>query len=270
MRHDMQGLLFRNWYSKVNGAVIDAFEYFIKILEYNPDFYLIIIDGLNFSPIIEAFENRYYLNDINYKDNILYVSRYELMCMSFDKVLVLDYATINVTRGLIKTKEIIVISDLHTDDPNYFYNKSLYNVTYYGEMPFVYKDIDYRMKCLFDRFKKIDTCDVGYYINSPFNNEKSFVEKLGLRKNVPIYFKAEDHVKNFFELFDCYIYYHANKWFDPHPRLFLECSYYGKEIQYYNEPNIIDGSYYRYQDLKTNALNNRTLTKDDEIVRLFI
>ena len=266
----MQALLFRNWKSKVNGAIIDAFEYFIKILEYNPDFHLIIINGPDFDPLIQMFENRYHLSDIDYQSNIMHISRNDLIYLTFDRVLVLDFATIRETRGLIRTKELIVISDLHTSDPNYFYRKDLYNVKYYGEMPFVYKDFDYRMKCLFCRFKKAINVQKGYYINSPFNNDISFVNELNLDSSLPVYFKAEDHVSNFFELFHCYIYYHANKWFDPHPRLFLECLYYDKEIQYYNESNIIDGSYYRYKDLKENGLRNRSLTKDDEIVRLFI
>jgi hypothetical protein len=266
----MQALLFRNWFSKLNGAVIDAFEYYVKILEHNPDFYLIIIEGLSFEPLFEAFENRYYLSDIDYKENIKFISRNDLIYMSFDKLLVLDYATIRETKGLLKAKEIIVISDLHTDNPDYMYDKKLNNVTYYGEMPFVYKDVNYRMKCLFCRFRELYGVKEGYYINSPCNDDKSFVEKLEINQQLPIYYKSEDHVKNFFELFHCYIYYHANKWFDPHPRLFLECLYYEKSILYFNEYNIKDGSFYRHRDICINGLEDRTLTKNDEIVRLFI
>ncbi len=266
----MQALLFRNWFSKLNGAVIDAFEYYIKILEHNPHFRLVIIDGLDFEPLYEVFENRYYLDDINYKDNIMFVRRNDLIYMEFDKVLVLDYATIKETRGLLKAKEIIVISDLHTDDPRFMYDKKLNNVTYYGEMPFVYKDVDYRMKCLFCRFKQLSKVEKGYYINSPNNNDQSFVIKLDLDPNLPVYFKQPEHVENFFELFHCYIYYHVNKWFDPHPRLFLECCYYRKSILYYNGQGIKDGSFYRHKDIFDNGIKGRYLDNNDEIVQLFI
>jgi hypothetical protein len=67
-----------------------------------------------------------------------------------------------------------------------------------------------------------------------------------------------------------YVYYHANKWFDPHPRLFLECTFYNKEIRYYNKYDIKDGSYYRYIDVMLRGIDDRTLSKDDEIVRQFI
>ena len=266
----MQALLFRNWFSKLNGAVIDAFEYYIKILENNPHFRLIIIDGLDFEPLYEVFENRYFLDDINYRDNIMFVTRNDLIYMNFDKVLVLDYSTIKETRGLLHAKEIIVISDLYTDNPLFMYDKKLNKVTYYGEMPFVYKDVQYRMKCLFCRFKRLHRLKEGYYINSPRNEDFSFVNKLEINHTLPIYYKQDDHVNNFFELFHCYIYYHANTYFDPHPRLFLECMFYKKSILYYNERAIKDGSYYRYRDLYENGLDDRRLNKNDEIVRLFI
>ena len=51
----------------------------------------------------------------------------------------------------------------------------------------------------------------------------------------PIILKSGNHLGNLFEKFDTYVYYHANKWFDPHPRLFRECKFYGKEIHYIND-----------------------------------
>ena len=75
---------------------------------------------------------------------------------------------------------------------------------------------------------------------------------------------------NFFEYFNVYIYYHSGNYFDPHPRLPLECTFYNKHVRYFNETNIKDGSYYRFEDLSINGLSNRFLNKDDEIVRQFI
>jgi hypothetical protein len=39
---------------------------------------------------------------------------------------------------------------------------------------------------------------------------------------------------------------------------------------YFNNYEIKDGSYYRYKDLLENGLEKRILSKDDEIVQLFI
>ena len=262
--------MFWKGFNRVTGSLIDAFEYYIKILENNPDFHLILINEINYPNTLNIFENRYSLNDINYKANIIILRRSDLLRMSFEKVLILDYATIEQTKGIIKADKIIVISELYTDNQDHFYDKTIYNVTYYGEMPFVYKDITYKMKILFDRFRTIKESKLGYYINSPGNGDRTFITGLDIDNSLPDYFKQHNHTPNFFELFHCYIYYHAGSYFDPHPRLFLECQFYGKEVQYYNPFNIKDGSYYRYKDSLIEELDGRNLTNNDEIVRLFI
>jgi hypothetical protein len=164
---------------------------------------------------------------------------------------------------------LVVISEKKTDDPEFFFRKDLYNVTYYGEMPFHYRDEEYRMKFLLDRYKKLKTVDEAIFINSPHNEDLSFVDELSL-PDKPIIYKTRNHKDNLFEKFDTYVYYHANKWFDPHPRLFIESAFYDKEILYFNPQNIMDGSFYRYKDLMERGIEGRTLTKDDEIVRQFI
>lgn len=274
-------VLLCNNYPKIiiNGAIIDVFEYYFAILEHNKDVKLFLIDFNNefANHLISLMEERYYLDDLNWKENIVRIKRFNIVKYSFERVLVIDYSTINKLRGILKAKnldvitEITVVSDLFTDKPEYMFRKDLYNVTYYGEMPFVYKDKEYRMKCLFDRFKPIDTVREGYYIHAPENNQKeNLITLLNLPYGVPVYFKQESHMKNFFEYFNNYIYYHSNNYFDPHPRLPLECMYYGKYLKYVNVHGVKDGSYYRFNDLATNGLNDRTLNKNDEIVRRFI
>jgi len=276
----MNAVLLCNAYphKTVSGAIIDAFEYYFAILEHNPEMRMILIDfNVEFKQyLFNIIEERYNLDDLNWKDNIENIRRFNIVHYVFEKVLILDYTTINRLRGILKAgeidviTEITIISDLHTDNPEYMFRKDLYNVTYYGEMPFVYKDTPYRMKLLFDRMRKIDGTRKGYYINSPGNDNYNFIEELNLDRNRSIYFKQTDHFKNLFEFFDRFIYYHANKYFDPHPRLFLECAYYGKKIFYYNPYDVRDGSYYRFNDLNDRGLSDRFLNKDDEIVKLFI
>jgi len=269
----MDALIFYHFSKKLTGSLFNAFEYYITILEHNPKFKLIFINLSEYelnSYIIPIFENRYLLNDINFKKNIILLKSSKLIYKKFDRTLILDYGTIWKTKGFLNSKEITVISEKHTDDPNFMFSKKLYNVTYYGEMPFTYHDHKYRMKLAFDRFKKVRVLSEGVYINSPYNEDTSFIDKLNLDPNKKVLFKSDHHLQNMFENFDEYIYYHANKWFDPHPRLFLECYFYNKKIRYYNKFKIKDGSYYRYQDLKENGLKNRTLSNRDTVVRRFI
>ena len=267
----MKAILYYHYSSKLTGSVIDAFEYFIAILEYNPEFLFILVDGIQSTvdTWCSVFENRYTLSDINYRENIRCVSRISLIRMRFEKVLVLDYGTIPKVRGLVQAKKIVVISEKHTNDPRFMFRKDLYDVVYYGEMNFEYRDFSYRMKMLFNRYTPLVTVNEGIYINSPFNDDKSIVTQLAL-PNKPLLFKSRVHLTNLFEQFDEYVYYHANKWFDPHPRLMLECAFYNKVIHYYNPYDVIDGSYYRYYDFLEVGLEDRELNEDDIIIKEFI
>lgn len=262
----------------ITGSLVNAFEYFISMYEHNKDVKLMCLKSSQnaINLMLSVMKDRYDLTGVEgFENNVIPVSWKDLIWTQFDNLLVLDFITISKSKGLIRAKNLIVISEKHTDDPDYFYRKDLYNVTYYGEMPFHYKDIPYRMKMLFTRYKPLEKVREAIYINSPqlnnstFDYNTSFIKDLNL-PNKPIILKSSKHLGSLFEQFDTYVYYHANKWFDPHPRLFVECTYYDKEIHYINNHGIKDGSYYRYRDVKENGIKDRTLSKDDEIVRQFI
>lgn len=269
--NEMNGIIYYSPEKIINGATIDAFEYFFVILKHNPNMYFILISPSKYyrDYFISVMDNRYNIEIPNWKDKVKSIKINELIRFKFNKVIVLDFWTIKHIRGLLSANEVIVISDKHTENSDFMFSKELYNVTYYGEMPFEYRDKKYKIKLLFDKFKPVKKCASAIFINSPRNDDFSFIKDLDL-PDKPIIFKTENHKENLFELFDTYVYYHADKWFDPHPRLFLECAYYEKEILYFNEPGIKDGSYYRYNDLMENGLKDRFLNEDDEIVRKFI
>jgi hypothetical protein len=265
-------VVFYNWIGELNGSVINAFEYFISILENGGDIYLLFVnsDKELKNKFIEVFENRYNLDNLPYKERFIPVkSRRMLLHRKFRKVLILDYSTIFKLKGLINADEIVVIQEKHTKEKDYQFTEG--NVVRYGEMPFQLKDYEYRMKLLFGRFRKLRYTKEGIYVNSPKNDNYSFLDEIIVsKKPKSIIVKSRVHRKNLFEHFDTYLYYHANKWFDPHPRLFLECAFYGKDIIYFNNYKILDGSFYRYYDLLENGLKDRTLNSEDEIVRKFI
>jgi hypothetical protein len=291
----MRALVMHLTTGGIGGAIVDAFEYFIAIFEHNPQFRLILVDANRkiLQSFIKTVENRYILDDLNWKKNLWVMPRSSLIRQNFEKVLVLDYNTIYHTRGLIKGEitvinelhleddefpietddkpKLIVLSDKHTDKPEFMYSKKLYDVTYYGEMPFVYKDKEYRMKLLFDRFKPLRKVLPGLYINAPQCKDYSFIDEMKqLFPGKKIIHKSVTHLENLFEHFDTYVYYHVGQWYDPHPRLFLECEFYGKEIHYFNDTGWKDGSYYRYHDLMENGLKDRFLNGNDEVVQQFI
>lgn len=256
----------------MTGALIDTFEYFFKIYEENKEFKLIFINCTDevWSYLQNMLEDRYVLDGIeDFEKNVTRLEIKNLIRMKFEKVLLVDFNTIKKLKGLISSKEVVVITEGLTYVSDYFLTKNISNAIYYTEMPFEYGDVNYRMKFLFDRFKPLKNVKEGIYVNSPFNKDKTFISKLNL-PNKPIIFKERRHLQNLFEQFDTYVYYHADKWFDPHPRLFHECYFYGKEIMYFNHPGVLDGSYYRYCDLKETGLNDRFLTKDDKVVKLFV
>jgi len=265
----MTAVIFYEYNQLITGSTINMFEYFLCGYQYNKDLKLVLINATKHTikKFMSIINDRYILDGIeDFEKNIIQTSKSGLIRMKFNTVLVLDYNTINHTRGILRADKIIVISEKYTE--RYFFSKTKYNVTYYGEMPFHYRDIKYRMKCLFYRFKPLYEVKIGSYINSPRNDEN--IESLALSLGAPepyITKSKTKHKENLFERFTTYVYYHADKWFDPHPRLFLECKYYGKEIIYYNPTGVKDGSWYRYYDVLLNGLRDRTLNSKDEIIR---
>jgi len=249
------------------------------MFEYNKNIKLLIINyNQEFKKeLINLINDRYEISDLNIEDNIIGISRKDLMYYKFDRLLIFDYGTIYKVKGLINIKnkhsKIIIITETHKKDLKYYIDKSFYPpgcVEYYGEMPFVYKDHQYTCKFLFDRLKPLTKVEPNIFINSPNNDDFSFIDLLDLPKDKNIIYKTGKHKQNLFELFDTFVYYHANKYFDPRPRLMLESYFYGKKVLYYNIHNIKDGSYYRYKDLIKNGISHRFLTKDDEVIRQFI
>jgi hypothetical protein len=255
---------------RLTGSTINALEYFLITYHYNKNINLMLINGTSTfkKNLIKLANERYNLDNLDgYENNIINIRKSKLVSYKFNVILVLDYMTIKETKGLIIADKIIVISEKYTAHPEYFYNKSLYNVKYYGEMPFHYKDFDYKMKCLFSRYKPLKNVKEGTYINVPGKGILDLKKLQSMNLPRPYLYKSKTNPKeNLFEQFTHYLYHHMNEWFDPHPRLFLECTFYEKKIYYLNPFNIQDGSWYRWKDININGIENRTLNKEDEII----
>ena len=234
----MRAVLFNNYVNGINGSVLDVLDYYITMYKFNKSIKMIFINFTKeFQKIIfNLIDDRYELNGLDIKKNIIGIKRRDLVFHEFDRLLIFDYGTIRAVKGLVRLKNensrLVIISELYTDEDQYTINKSLYPegcVQYYGEMPFVYKDNDYIIKHLLKNLKTIKQVNSGIFVNSPRNNDYSFLKEIEL-PDKPLIYKTDSHKDNLFELFDTYLYYHANTYFDPRPRLFAECYYYGKDI----------------------------------------
>ncbi|HPZ24114.1 MAG TPA: hypothetical protein PLC25_04680 [Bacilli bacterium] len=142
----------------------------------------------------------------------------------------------------------------------------------------------YRQKINFAIFKRYDHFENNAYmtcVSKGIPNDEQLEEilsylqpeqkllmslKKGQTINHPKIVVLYEHPKDFHSLFNTYIYYHVG-YFDPHPRLFHECIFYGKKIIYINKKNVKDGGYFRYYDAITNGLKNVWLDENDEIIK---
>lgn len=265
----------------INGSFIDAIEYFLSIYEHNKNIDLVFLGsiGSDRGTILNLIKDRYDLSGLEgWEERVVFKKHLDILRIVFNRVLVVDYTTIKKTKGLLRANEIHVIVERYTENKEYMYNKSLQSVTYWGEMPFEYRDKEYRMKLLFDRIKKPrDVKDQVYLTYGPILKNSGYDQKIDTDKVLKekgiiksVFLKKSSPTDNFFEQFNMLVYIKTAKseW-DTHPRIFVECAYFEKEIIYDNQTVVKDGSYYRYNDTLINGARNRTLNKDDEIISLF-
>ena len=269
-----------------NGYIIDSYEYFVAMKELGCNIKMGLLNSSSrqFSELSQIIDDRYDLPK-SYMDDIYPITKIDLMMEDYDNVL-LPSANIDTLKHInqfIKQKNVYTI--LGQDE-------QFDNVQIFNEFPF-HGDINYKMKFLLHRFKKLDYCESFAYTN--FINKLKFTE-LELQRAIDLlktnqkllvsvknyqqipflkdYKKYVEviigHPTNFFSLFDTYIYIHNGHYFDPSPRLFVESKFYNKDIIYINDYDIKDGSYYRYHDVMTNGINDRYFTKDDPLIQKFL
>jgi hypothetical protein len=97
---------------RLTGSVLNALEYFIEANSHNKDIELVLINGTpNFKKnIAQIARERYDLglfNGLGIGRHILIIRKANLVIHKFDTVLVLDYKTIQQTKGLINADKIL-------------------------------------------------------------------------------------------------------------------------------------------------------------------
>lgn len=254
----MKAIILKS-HHKINGTLFDVIEYYLCLLEQHVDIKLIIIGDSRFTDFYKIFEEKYYLKDLNWKANIIFLkSKSELIKYKFSQLLLFDYTTIDYCYDVLFYDEVYVI----TNKINRKLKKSIYFTELWNDF---YYDRKYIGKFLFSRYKNIEKFENNTFIN--FLADKKW-NRIFYFENLIV--KSNRHEDGLFEKFDRYVYITDGSIFDCHPRMFHECYFYNKKIEYININNVRDGAYYRYNDLYKNGLCNRYLNKEDDIIKMFL
>lgn len=289
---------------RLNGAVVDAVEYYLYMKSIGIDIKLCVYNRFNkmYSPditkLFQLIEDRYVIK-FDYKSDIKYYNRtWEFIKDKYDTVLILDRATIEIF-PLVNANRIIFFHDYSVmGGTQKLYDKlnEFDHIKVYHEMPFALTrefSTQTNLKMAFSLYKKHNPVKYHYFMN--YLSKGDVFGVMNVLKNIPndqyLFITANDknyemllrlqdmrlvlwteHPKNFFSKFGKYIYCHDGHYFDPRPRMFHECAFYDKPILYINEHNIKDGSWYRYNDVIENphAVEDRTLSPNDPLIGEFL
>lgn len=286
----------------INGGFYDNFEYYYILKKNLPDVNIkyIIISSHFKEDVIKLINDKYddiddfYIKDIECIDygtcpkihkNPFYVDI--LICGTNTSLYYF------LERGHLKlAKFYIGLAD--TDEINRKQLKLYKNGIILGdERVFRFDNIrwkPYRKKILFDKYKRKEFVSrYDYMLNLSLSQRrftKEFITRLTEKfpgshvaytgvKNIKYYSWLETEsniklivppVKNFMDLFECFIYVPYEGGVDATPRLIPECKFYNKKLEFYTEwSEIKSGGYYRYKDTQDN-FNGLFLKDDDEFI----
>ena len=258
----------------INGGTYDAIEY-AYVLSLVGKTKLVIYRKnpkvITTSTITDIISKKYILDinnlpfEIEYKiDNIIDRNAYK-------SILFIDSICIE-RLPLYSAKKYFIFAD-YIPAALSIYNKIsvLKNVYTVNEMPFFPSEVNYKFKMAFDIFKKYD------YLEDNTLNSYKYVTK----HKISHYTKFTDNKTNkiidftwpiadFNQKFNRYNYYSQN-YFDPRPRIFHECAFYGiaiSDIIRYVDNELHDGGYYKYYSLIHGGLECRNLTVNVELIQM--
>ena len=218
--------------------------------------------------ILDIIHKKYMLdkpdfNIIIRKGNIIDRNQYK-------SILAVDSVIVNKI-PLFLFEKAFILADPYMSNISFYHRvKDLPNVYTYNEMPFFPAEVNYKFKFAFDIYKKYDRLENNTLISykndkEPFNKHiTKFVNNI-TGKEVSYKWPIND----FHQKFNKYVYNNID-YFDPRPRIFHECAFYGISTN-----NIIrniksenyDGAYYRIKSLQEDGLECRYLTIEDELIQ---
>ena len=264
----MLAIIYHTQFFQVNGALINAIEYFLAAFEKNPAVKFILLDCTDYvyKSIISLIEERYFTYGIeNYVDNIILLPFFKFIKLDISKSIVLDYKTVKKTKGFLKGK-IFCIVDL----TNHRYD----DAEHYAEMPWQKPGIDYKLKFLFHRYKNI-TLEPNVMVNCRlnYNNFCKGVDEIFYAEKYPelidkSFIMRKNKITNYLSKFDTLLYITTEHYSAITPRCFHEAKFYGKRIIYVNNFNRFDGAYWRFNEVLSSGIEDRDIREDIIIEKL--
>jgi hypothetical protein len=239
-------------------------------------------------------EDRYDINYLNYRDNIIYYR--DSIPTQFFKNVITNSKTVFDLEGKITAENIHmvhtwascidgfkerILSFLH-------YN----NIIEYNESPLC-GEVNYTRPIYFDIFKSVSFSPGSVYLHlcgvRNIKMKEFLTHVLPLVKGRKIivsypehqisemkYLNKIDfvetyinHVPNLFNKFDTYFYIMLDS-IDYSPRMLMECAYLNKEIIFIDKTGIIHGGHTRYKDIQNKNLDKYRMTEDDKLLKNFI
>ena len=230
---------------KIDGSIINAFEYFYTLYELKQDVKLLIYTYQNIEQLIVFLKNKFNVDNKCF-NNVTILKYPELLK---EKTLLVDGYSVEHLPNKLKNCEILAIPGYNV--------KNNPKVKYFRCYNFLMDDnfnvYEYKQSLRLDLFKEFKSKE-GIFLNSP-HNPNVYPD---FKSDKKIYRREDLQCPNLYQYFNEMIYIQNPKIIDRKPRCFFECQYFNIPYTYiYN--GIKDGSFYRYNDYNIIKMNENDL-----------
>ena len=286
---------FCSKYHPFNGNIFYHFEYYIFLLQRYVDVRLhIISNGPSLEQILEVMDDRYDIDYLDYKDNIIYYKND--IPTQFFKNVITNSKTVFDLDGKITAEHIHMVHTwasciggfkekickfLHYND-----------IIEYNESPLC-GEVNYTRPIYFNILKPVSIISTNVYLhlcgvrNIKMRDFLEHVLPLVKGKKIMVSYPEHqskemeylnkinfvetyiNHIPDLFNKFGTYFYIMLDS-IDYSPRMLIECAYLGKEIIYLDKTGVLHGGYTRYKDIQDRNIDKYQMTEDDKLLKNFI
>ena len=230
---------------KIDGSIINAFEYFYTLYELKQDVKLYFLTNYNIDNLIIFLKNKFNVDGRCF-NNVTILKYPELLR---GKTLLVDGYSVEHLPNKLKNCEILAIPGYNVKNNS----KVKYFRCYNFLMNNNFNVIDYKQSLRLDLFKDFKSKS-GIFLNSP-HNPNVYPD---FKSDKKIYRREDLQCPNLYQYFNEMIYIQNPKIIDRKPRCFFECQYFNISYTYIFN-GIKDGSYYRYKDYNIIKMNENDL-----------
>lgn len=257
----MVGVVYRfKIHNKLNGTLFYCYEYY-RFLKQHCDvkFYVVGISEHDRILVNKVFSEKY----IDYSDEIVPVeSVVDLYRINLKQTLILDIDTFYSCKEFLTGHIHCFSNDTH----DMFRYKNERQVIYYGVYDYQRFDVQCTLKLNFSIFKECMHNSAVFVSCPDYTHIKEKAQHYKKQFRKPLIMKRSDWgVGNLFDMIDHVHYVHTRR--DTNNRIIPEAFYHNKKVTIEDLYKQNDSVSLRFNDIKTNGLQNYTLTEDDEMVR---